>query len=200
MLNKEQPRCVCVYGTQSSVLVWFMFLTRSFVTTDNTVLHNRLQNRLVWTISNKLKNKYRTNLKKKNIIHGVFILNFFIEDDIRRTQISHGSTWICCPARSGDANSSWLTPEPSGAAKMTLLDVPSCLVRITFPPGEYSALARINCCFPGEEGSSAVTIWIFWPVCWSVTIFWKLKINPNISSSKVGVGGVDFCRNFRPSK
>lgn len=45
-------------------------------------------------------------------------------------------TWICCPPRSGEAKSSWLTPEPSGEARMTLLGEPSCLVRITFPPGE----------------------------------------------------------------
>ena len=60
----------------------------------------------------------------------------------------------------------------------------SCLVlwlsgeaRITLPGPELSAVVRMNCCLGALEGFIAVTIWIFWPVCWSVTIWgcWRWK-------------------------
>lgn len=54
----------------------------------------------------------------------------------------------------------------------------SCLVlgllgdaRMTLPVAVPSWAARINCCLGTLAGSTAVTIWIFCPVCWSVTIW-----------------------------
>jgi len=43
--------------------------------------------------------------------------------------------------------------------------------RITFPVPAPSGLVRMNCCLGDPEASTAVTIWIFCPVCWSVTIY-----------------------------
>lgn len=44
-------------------------------------------------------------------------------------------------------------------------------VRRTLPDPALSAVARMNCCLGAGDGFIAVTIWIFWPVCWSVTIW-----------------------------
>lgn len=54
------------------------------------------------------------------------------------------------------------------------LDV-SGAANITFPAPVPSGLAKMNCCFGDTAESTAVTIWIFWPVCWSVTICKTLK-------------------------
>lgn len=44
-------------------------------------------------------------------------------------------------------------------------------VRRTFPDPVLSAVVRMNCCLAVGDCFIAVTIWIFWPVCWSVTIW-----------------------------
>lgn len=66
----------------------------------------------------------------------------------------------------------WIRPGTrlSAVAKMSCLAlVLSGDARRTLPAEEPSGAARINCCL-GTVESSAVTIWIFCPVCCSVTI------------------------------
>lgn len=71
-----------------------------------------------------------------------------------------GLTWILPGTRLSEVvNMSCLALEVSGEA------------RITFPVPAPSGLVRMNCCLGDPEASTAVTIWIFCPVCWSVTIY-----------------------------
>lgn len=79
-------------------------------------------------------------------------------------------TWMCCVDISGDVKKSWLTPAASGVARKTFPGVASCLARITLLGVEPSRFVKMNC-LPVAVWSSAVTIWIFCPVCWSVTIW-----------------------------
>lgn len=68
----------------------------------------------------------------------------------------------------------WILPGTMLSAVVKIsclaLDV-SGAAKITFPAPVPSGLAKINCCFGDTDESTAVTIWIFWPVCWSVTIY-----------------------------
>lgn len=73
---------------------------------------------------------------------------------------STGLTWILPGTRLSEVvNMSCLALDVSGDA------------RITFPVPAPSGLVRMNCCLEDPEASTAVTIWIFCPVCWSVTIY-----------------------------
>lgn len=72
----------------------------------------------------------------------------------------HSLTWILPGTRLSEVvNMSCLALDVSGEA------------RITFPVPAPSGLVRMNCCLGDPEASTAVTIWIFCPVCWSVTIY-----------------------------
>lgn len=83
-----------------------------------------------------------------------------VRNKCRNKCLSTGLTWILPGTRLSEVvNMSCLALEVSGEA------------RITFPVPAPSGLVRMNCCLGDPEASTAVTIWIFCPVCWSVTIY-----------------------------
>lgn len=83
-----------------------------------------------------------------------------VSSTYRNSHQSTGLTWILPGTRLSEVvNISCLALDVSGDA------------RITFPVPAPSGLVRMNCCLEDPEASTAVTIWIFCPVCWSVTIY-----------------------------